>query len=84
MTYHVYVLRSTTHLRYTGVTTDLAQRLRQHNDHTLSRWTKRGRDWCVTYLESYPTAHAAHRRERWLKSGVGREYLSTHEAWRLE
>ena len=65
MEFTVYVIESGEGYRYTGMTEDLAIRLRQHNDHELSFWTKRGTNWKLDAL----------RREKWFKSGAGKEYL---------
>ncbi len=71
----VYVIRSQEGHQYTGCTEDLERRLEEHNQHTLSFWTKRGTGWKVVYKEECATASEAMKRERWLKSGVGREFL---------
>lgn len=73
--YTVYVIQSREGYRYTGYTEDLPRRLEEHNEHTLSVWTKRGSGWKVIYREEYSTASEAMSREKWLKSGVGREFL---------
>jgi len=80
--YTVYVIRSQEGFRYTGQCADFTQRLEQHNSASLSFWTKRGSNWVPTYLETYSTRSEALARESWLKSGVGRDYLATHEAQR--
>ena len=79
----VYVLRSSEGYRYTGQCLDFPTRLHEHNTGRKSCWTKRGTDWVPTYLETYPTRQDALAREHWLKSGIGREYLATHEAIRI-
>jgi putative endonuclease len=71
----VYVIRSNEGHQYVGSTEDLTKRIRQHNEH-LAGWTKRGNGWTLVYSEEYPTLSAARGRERWLKTGVGREFLS--------
>jgi putative endonuclease len=77
--FHVYVLESaTTGERYVGQTQDLDGRLRQHNDPAdrLTLHTKRRRGpWKLRYSETQPTRAAAVRRERWLKTGAGRDWL---------
>ena len=73
--YCVYVLRSTKNQRlYTGFTSDLNRRLAEHNSgHTKSiRYTG---PYEIIYTEQYPTRLEASRREKVLKSGVGREEL---------
>lgn len=73
--YFVYVVRSKEGFRYTGMTEDLEKRLIEHNEKKLSCWTKRGTIWELTYKEEFETKSEALKREKWLKSGVGRDYL---------
>ncbi len=79
MPYTVYVLVSeTTGKRYTGQTDDLDRRLAEHNnpDHNLRKHTSRNAGpWRLVLTEEYPTRSEAMRREKWLKSGVGRAWL---------
>jgi len=73
--YFVYVIKSEEGFRYTGMTEDVEKRLLAHNEKSLSFWTKRGTNWKVVYKEELETKSEALKREKWLKSGVGREYL---------
>ena len=73
--FYVYVIKSRVGLKYTGMTQDLVLRLKQHNDKSLSFWTKRGKDWKLVYKEEFNNKTEALKRERWLKTGVGREFL---------
>ncbi len=73
--YIVYVIESQEGYRYTGYTDDLDRRLEEHNQGSLSFWTKRGTEWKVVYQEECVTASEAMKREKWLKSGIGREFL---------
>jgi putative endonuclease len=73
VTFFVYVLRSQASGRsYVGYTTDLVQRLGQHN-HGITKSTKNRGTWEVAYQEQFASRAAAMRRERFLKSGKGRE-----------
>ncbi len=73
--FHVYVLRSeTTGRHYVGYTSDLTQRLGQHN-HGITKSTKNRGPWKMVYDEEFNTRSEAMRRERFLKSGQGREEL---------
>ncbi len=73
--FSVYLLRSLrTGEHYTGSTRNHLQRLGQHND-GLVRSTKHARPWELVYSEEYQTRAEAVRRERFLKSGQGREDL---------
>ena len=77
--FFVYVLVSeSTDRRYTGHTDDLERRVAEHNDPTCNpkKHTSRNRGpWRLAYSEEHPTRPAAMRREKWLKSGVGRAWL---------
>ena len=73
--YSVYIIQSQEGLRYTGMTEDLDKRIFEHNNKTLSFWTKRGTNWKVIYHEEFDLKSDALKREKWLKSGVGRQYL---------
>jgi putative endonuclease len=71
----VYVLEGETGRRYVGITNDLARRLKEHG----SGQTHSGRligPFRVIHLEEYTDHVAAREREKFLKSGEGREWLS--------
>ena len=73
--YFVYVLRNQASRRhYTGHTGDLTQRLGQHN-HDVSKSTKNRGHWELVYEEECDSRSEAMRREKYLKSGKGREEL---------
>jgi putative endonuclease len=71
----VYVIRSEEGFNYTGMTEDLPKRLNEHNNKSLSFWTKRGTNWKLVYSEVFDNKTDAIIKEKWLKSGVGREFL---------
>jgi predicted GIY-YIG superfamily endonuclease len=73
MAWHVYVLENPSGLRYVGFTGRAPeQRLEEHN-HGLNRWTKAHRPWRLVYSEAHHVKADAQRRERYFKTGVGRE-----------
>jgi putative endonuclease len=73
--FFAYVLQSAARKkRYVGSAADVVQRLGQHNA-GLSRWTKSARPWNLVYQEAFETRAEAVRRERYFKSGKGREEL---------
>ena len=76
----VYVLISeSTGKRYTGQTDDLDRRLTEHNGASINlrRYTSRDAGpWKLVHSELYPSRAEAMRREKWLKSGIGREWLN--------
>jgi putative endonuclease len=79
--YFVYVIRSeSTGKTYIGHTGNLEKRLGEHNDEGCfsSKFTKRiPGPWLLVYKEEYPTRSEAFRRERWLKTGRGRDFLKS-------
>jgi putative endonuclease len=79
--YFVYVIRSESVGRiYIGHTGDLEKRLGEHNDPSCfsSKFTKRvPGPWSLIYNEKYSTRSEAFRRERWLKTGCGRDFLKS-------
>jgi len=69
----VYVLQGRNR-RYVGITNDLARRLAEHR----SGQTQGGRiikEFVVLHTEQYSDYVSAREREKFLKSGAGREYL---------
>lgn len=74
MTY-VYVLRSLNNGRfYTGCTSNLRKRFREHNE-GRSSYTKRTGPYELVYYEACLSAEDAYMREKYLKSGMGKRYL---------
>ena len=75
--FFVYVLLSeATGKLYIGQTQHLEKRLFAHNN-GFSRYTKGKGPWKIVYKEQYETRKEAILRERFLKSGKGREYLKS-------
>ena len=83
MSYHVYVLwNAAAQRRYIGQTDDLPRRLALHNGElavqhpSARRFTaKFPGPWVLIHTEERSSRADAMRRERWLKSGVGRQWL---------
>lgn len=74
-TYSVYVLQSKKDGRlYVGMSQDVRNRLAEHNaGYTTS--TKGYRPWMLVYEELVGTRIQAREREKYLKSGIGKEFL---------
>jgi len=73
--YTVYVLYSRAFDKcYVGYTSDFSSRLRSPHELGTSNWTKRYRPWEIIFKKEYSTKIAAMKREKELKSGVGREF----------
>ena len=71
--YYVYLLVSDDNRTYTGFTSDLKRRIREHNS-DKSGYT-RGKRWHLAYYEAYASKIDAMRRERRLKDGRARRQL---------
>jgi putative endonuclease len=73
--FHVYVLKSEkTGRRYVGSCENLETRLRRHNlGH--SKATRHGVPWSLVHTEMFCHRADATRRERYYKSGRGRDEL---------
>ena len=77
MQFYVYVLWSASLAKsYVGVTSNLNARINAHNLGSQG-WTLRGRPWQLIYWETFADKPAAILREKYLKSGIGREFLQT-------
>ena len=73
--WRVYVLRSQRNGRYyTGSTNNLTRRLDEHARHA-STYTRYAGPFDLVYDEQQPDRLSARRRERWFKTGRGREEL---------
>ena len=75
--WYVYVLKSSKNGRlYTGSTNDLERRLEEHSS-GKSVYTRNTRPYQLVYQEELTDELEARRRERFLKSGKGREFLQS-------
>lgn len=78
--YSVYVLHSAEIDKfYVGYTKDINKRVKHHNL-GLNRWSKRGIPWKLIYSEEYNNKSEALKRERFLKTGKGREFIRARVA----
>jgi putative endonuclease len=76
MLYFVYVLENNFDRGwYIGFTTDLKQRIDDHNSGKGGKTTKTKQNWKLIYFEGYQNKKDALGREKFLKSGSGRKYL---------
>ncbi|SEF65829.1 putative endonuclease [Halpernia humi] len=72
----VYVLYSEKYDKYyTGFTSSLIERFYSHNNFSNKGFTKKFRPWIVVYVEFFESKIEALNREKYLKSGHGRNYL---------
>ena len=78
MEFVVYILYSSKYkIHYTGYTSDLINRFYSHNILATKGFTVKFRPWKVIYVEFYNTKSEAIKREKFLKSGRGREFVKT-------
>ncbi|WP_020470699.1 GIY-YIG nuclease family protein [Zavarzinella formosa] len=66
-TWVVYILRCRGGTLYTGITTDPARRLKQHNAGTAARYTRSHRPVKMVYQEDQPGRSEALKREAAIK-----------------
>ena len=76
MFYFVYLLESAIDRSwYIGFTTDINQRVKDHNNGKGGKTTSKKKPWKLIYFEGYRNKKDATGRERFLKSGSGRRFL---------
>lgn len=62
--YHLYILRCADTTLYTGITTDLARRIREHNGGTQgARYTRSRRPVALVYAKTFRNRSMASRAE---------------------
>ena len=78
MAYIIYAIKSSFDGRiYVGFTSDLKNRLKEHNC-GKTKSTKGFRPWSLIYEEKVETREEARKREKYLKSGCGKELLKNN------
>lgn len=71
--YYVYILHNKQYEKfYTGMTNNIERRLYEHNSGQVKP-TKAYKPWVVVYQEEYVDRVHAREREKYWKSGVGRQ-----------
>jgi len=75
--FFVYALKSDIrNYIYVGLTDNVERRFSQHNS-GYEKTTKPYRPFKLLLVESFSTRELARSREKYLKSGVGKEYLKS-------
>ncbi len=75
--YLVYALRSKVDGRiYVGFTSDLERRIKEHNS-GKTKSTKGYIPWELLYKEEVTDRNEARKKEKYFKSGIGKEYLKS-------
>ncbi|HMB65387.1 MAG TPA: GIY-YIG nuclease family protein [Patescibacteria group bacterium] len=73
--YYVYVIQSEVDGRlYVGLSENIEKRLKEHNTRQVFS-TKGYRPWKLVYKEKVRNRQEARKREKYFKSGSGKEYL---------
>ena len=77
--WYAYILYSASSGKtYTGFSNDLQRRLTEHNVSESKGFTLRYRPWVLIRSEIYSTKTEAMEREKFLKSGRGREQVKEY------
>jgi putative endonuclease len=72
----VYCLYSPSSGRtYVGRTSNLIGRIEAHNHPSNKGFTKRYQPWEIFYFEEFSTIEESSKREKYFKSGIGREFM---------
>jgi putative endonuclease len=62
---------------YTGMAKDVNNRLKEHNS-GKNRFTKGHRPWKIIFTEIHPDWEAARKKEKYLKSAAGKNWLKKY------
>ena len=75
MEHFVYAIKSSrNNYIYVGLTKDIQERIQRHNT-GRERTTRMYRPFKLTYVEKFPSRKEARAKEKYLKSGCGKEFL---------
>jgi len=74
----VYILYSEKHnIHYVGYTSNLIERIKSHNELATKGFTNKYRPWKLIYSEEFQTKSEAMKKEKYFKSGAGRELIKS-------
>ncbi|PIF60204.1 GIY-YIG nuclease family protein [Flavobacterium sp. 2] len=72
----VYILYSEKfNKNYTGFTSNLIERFKSHNLLATKGYTIKFRPWTIIHIEFFSSKSKAMKREKYLKTGIGREFI---------
>jgi len=75
--HYVYVIQSQVDKRlYVGMSRDVPKRLEEHNKGYVFS-TKGYRPWNLVYIEKVGSREMARKKEKYYKSGFGKEFLKS-------
>ena len=78
MEFVAYILYSEENdIHYTGYTSNLIERFKSHNRIATKGFTVKYRPWTVIHVEFFESKKEAIDREKFLKSGKGREFIKS-------
>ncbi len=73
--FYVYVLKSLNNWRfYVGMTSNVEKWIKEHNA-GYTKSTKGYLPWKLFFFETFSTREEARKREKYLKSGISKEYI---------
>ena len=70
--YHIYIIKNKNNKYYTGVTSNIFQRIRHHNN-GANKFTKNKGPWELIYQEDFKDKKLAWKREQQIKKYKGGE-----------
>ena len=74
----VYILFSSKYKKtYVGFTSNLIERFKSHNLLGTKGYTIKFRPWIVIHVEVFDSKKLAMEREKYLKTGKGREFIKS-------
>jgi putative endonuclease len=75
----VYILYSPSFKKtYVGFTNNIVRRMEEHNYTESKGFTLRYRPWTLIYTEDFEIKQAAMNREKYFKTGVGRQEVKLY------
>jgi putative endonuclease len=78
--YHLYILKCTDDTLYTGITTDLARRVKEHNSSTLgAKYTRTRRPVEMVYSKKFKDRSASTKAEAQIKKMSRKDKLKLIE-----
>ena len=77
MKFYTYILKNNKGKVYIGQTNNLKRRIEEHNEIGFG-YTSKHRPWILIYKEEFCTRKDAMNRERFLKSGIGRDWIKNN------
>lgn len=82
--WYVYILRCADDTLYTGITTDISRRLKEHNRKKGGAYTRASLPVKIVYKEPYQTRSQVQRREAQIKRWTKKKKLALIEANKAE